>query len=151
MRFSWDPKKAASNLKRHQVGFAEAVTVLENPLTEFAPDTEHGKTKVRASAEPGVAAMREMPEFDFSKSTGRGGEGLRKALELMRASKRGRPRKDSVSRETQAKSVRLPAWAWEEIARRAKMFKTTDNAVLRDVIASWLEKPAKRRRSRKAA
>ena len=109
------------------------------------------KTKVRVSAEPSAAAMREMPEFDFSKSTGRGAEGMRKALEIMRASKRGRPRRDSVSRETQAKSVRLPAWAWEEIARRAKMLKMTDSAVLRDVIASWLEKPAKRRRSRKAA
>jgi len=32
------------------------------------------------------------PGFDFNRSTGRGPKGLRKALEIMRASKRGRPR-----------------------------------------------------------
>jgi hypothetical protein len=44
----------------------------------------------------------------------------------------------------------LPAWAWEEIARRAKALNTSDNAVVRDVIANALEKPLKRR-SRRAA
>ncbi len=30
MRFSWDPPKAAANLRAHAVSFAEAVTVLED-------------------------------------------------------------------------------------------------------------------------
>ena len=32
MRFSWDPPKAAANLRAHDVSFAEAVTVLEDDL-----------------------------------------------------------------------------------------------------------------------
>ncbi|MEK7716000.1 MAG: BrnT family toxin, partial [candidate division NC10 bacterium] len=30
MRFEWDPPKAEANLRTHGVGFAEAVTVLED-------------------------------------------------------------------------------------------------------------------------
>ena len=30
MKFEWDPDKAASNLSKHRVRFAEAVTVLED-------------------------------------------------------------------------------------------------------------------------
>ena len=30
MRFEWDPRKAAANLRAHGVSFAEAVTVLED-------------------------------------------------------------------------------------------------------------------------
>lgn len=30
MKFEWDPDKAASNLRKHRVRFAEAVTVLED-------------------------------------------------------------------------------------------------------------------------
>lgn len=30
MRFEWDPPKAEANLRAHGVGFAEAVTVLED-------------------------------------------------------------------------------------------------------------------------
>lgn len=97
------------------------------------------RRKKPSTAEPSAAAMREMPEFDFSKSSGRGREGMRKALEMMRAAKRGRPRLDVASPEMKAKSIRLPAWVWVEIGRRAKKQKTTDNAVVRDAIALWLE------------
>ena len=40
MRFEWDPRKAAANLKAHGVSFAEAVTVLEDDfaLTREDPD-----------------------------------------------------------------------------------------------------------------
>ena len=31
VEFEWDPVKAASNLRRHGVRFAEAVTVLDDP------------------------------------------------------------------------------------------------------------------------
>lgn len=42
MRFEWDPRKAAANLRRHKVSFAEAVTVLEDEfgLTREDPDEE---------------------------------------------------------------------------------------------------------------
>ncbi len=40
MRFEWDPRKAAANLRTHEVSFAEAVTVLEDEfgLTRGDPD-----------------------------------------------------------------------------------------------------------------
>lgn len=40
MRFEWDPRKAAANLRTHGVRFAEAVTVLEDAfaLTRVDPD-----------------------------------------------------------------------------------------------------------------
>ena len=40
MRFEWDPQKANANLHAHGIGFAEAVTVLEDAfaLTREDPD-----------------------------------------------------------------------------------------------------------------
>lgn len=40
MRFEWDPRKAAVNLRTHGISFAEAVTVLEDEfaLTRQDPD-----------------------------------------------------------------------------------------------------------------
>ena len=40
VRFEWDPRKAAANLRSHGVSFAEAVTVLddEHALTRQDPD-----------------------------------------------------------------------------------------------------------------
>lgn len=42
MRFEWDPPKAEANLRTHGVGFAEAVTVLEDDyaLTREDPDDD---------------------------------------------------------------------------------------------------------------
>ena len=42
MRFSYDPAKAASNLKKHGVSFSDAEGVLEDPLavTVEDPDAE---------------------------------------------------------------------------------------------------------------
>ncbi len=42
VQFEWDPKKAAANLKVHGVGFADAVTVLEDDcaLTREDADAE---------------------------------------------------------------------------------------------------------------
>ena len=51
VQFSWDPRKAASNLKKHRVSFAEAQTVLENPLTDYAPDLDHDDPRLRALGE----------------------------------------------------------------------------------------------------
>lgn len=40
MIYAWDPRKAASNLRKHGVGFTEAATVFLDPaaLTFFDPD-----------------------------------------------------------------------------------------------------------------
>jgi uncharacterized DUF497 family protein len=34
MRFSWDPRKAASNVRKHSVTFEEAATVFADPLAQ---------------------------------------------------------------------------------------------------------------------
>ena len=41
MRFSWDPGKAASNVRKHGVTFEEATTVLADPLAMVITDTVH--------------------------------------------------------------------------------------------------------------
>jgi len=41
MDFEWDPSKAASNLRKHKVSFAEAATVLRDPLSITVPDPDH--------------------------------------------------------------------------------------------------------------
>ena len=40
MEFEWDPNKAASNLRKHGVRFAEAMTVFEDDVTLTMPDSE---------------------------------------------------------------------------------------------------------------
>ena len=39
--FSWDPQKAAANLKKHGVGFPEAITAFADPLSITIPDPAH--------------------------------------------------------------------------------------------------------------
>jgi uncharacterized DUF497 family protein len=41
VRFTWDPRKAASNSKKHGVSFEEAVTVFADPLARIAEDAVH--------------------------------------------------------------------------------------------------------------
>ncbi|MBA4417772.1 MAG: hypothetical protein C0392_07665 [Syntrophus sp. (in: bacteria)] len=41
MRFEWDPKKAATNLKKHGVTFQEAATVFGDPLSITFYDPDH--------------------------------------------------------------------------------------------------------------
>jgi uncharacterized DUF497 family protein len=36
--FEWDDRKAAANLKKHRVSFAEALTALSDPAAVTAPD-----------------------------------------------------------------------------------------------------------------
>jgi uncharacterized DUF497 family protein len=38
MRFTWDPEKAASNLRKHGVSFREASTVFGDPLAAMVVD-----------------------------------------------------------------------------------------------------------------
>ena len=43
MRFEWDPKKAAANLKKHVVSFQEAATVFGDPLAITFQDPDHSE------------------------------------------------------------------------------------------------------------
>ena len=45
--FEHDPCKAASNLKKHGVSFAEAMTVFEDPLASTLPDDQHSANENR--------------------------------------------------------------------------------------------------------
>lgn len=39
--FEWDPRKAASNLKKHGVSFAEALTVFSDRAARIFDDPDH--------------------------------------------------------------------------------------------------------------
>lgn len=41
MNLEWDPRKAASNRRKHGVDFHEAATALEDPLSTTYPDPDH--------------------------------------------------------------------------------------------------------------
>lgn len=47
MEFEWDPKKAASNLKKHEVPFDEAATAFGDPLSLTIPDPDHSDDEDR--------------------------------------------------------------------------------------------------------
>jgi len=54
--FSWDPKKAVANLKKHGVDFREAATVFDDPLSTTFPNEEHS-TSERRFVTIGVSAF----------------------------------------------------------------------------------------------
>ncbi len=41
MRFSWDPKKAGANLRKHTVSFEEASTVFRDVFSVTGSDPDH--------------------------------------------------------------------------------------------------------------
>jgi uncharacterized DUF497 family protein len=47
MEFEWDNVKAASNLDKHGVSFAEAMTVFGDPLEVTIPDPDHSLEEFR--------------------------------------------------------------------------------------------------------
>jgi uncharacterized protein len=47
MNLEWDPQKAASNLRKHRVSFAEAVTVFRDQLSITIPDPDHSGVEDR--------------------------------------------------------------------------------------------------------
>jgi hypothetical protein len=46
-RITWNPKKAAQNLRKHGVSFEEAREVLDHPLTRAVPDLRHSQVEDR--------------------------------------------------------------------------------------------------------
>jgi hypothetical protein len=47
MRFTWDQKKASSNLAKHGISFEEAATVFGDPLSNNFPDPDHSIAEQR--------------------------------------------------------------------------------------------------------
>jgi hypothetical protein len=47
MTFTWDPEKDAVNRRKHAVGFHEAASVLEDPLSTTYPDPVHSRGEQR--------------------------------------------------------------------------------------------------------
>ena len=47
MEFEWEAAKAASNLEKHGVSFAEAITVFGDPLEVTIPDPDHSLEEFR--------------------------------------------------------------------------------------------------------
>ncbi|MBV6450672.1 MAG: hypothetical protein MHPDNHAH_01398 [Anaerolineales bacterium] len=47
MKFSWDPRKADINLRKHGVAFDEAITVFSDPLAFIFDDLEHSENEHR--------------------------------------------------------------------------------------------------------
>jgi uncharacterized protein len=47
MRFEWDDRKAAANLKKHNVSFLEAVSVFYDPISATGNDPDHSMDEQR--------------------------------------------------------------------------------------------------------
>jgi len=45
--FTWDPRKAAANLRKHQVSLEEAATAFGDPLSVTIPDPTHSQGEER--------------------------------------------------------------------------------------------------------
>jgi uncharacterized protein len=47
LRFEWDERKAASNIKKHEIEFSEAVTVFYDTLAQEFDDETHSRDERR--------------------------------------------------------------------------------------------------------
>jgi uncharacterized protein len=47
LRFEWDQRKAALNLKKHGVSFQEATSVFADTLSITVPDPDHSASAIR--------------------------------------------------------------------------------------------------------
>jgi len=47
VEFEWDPEKAAANVKKHGVQFAEAMTIFGDPLELTIADPDHSEGEPR--------------------------------------------------------------------------------------------------------
>ena len=48
LQFTWDPIKAAANLRKHGVSFEDASTVFRNLLAKVLPDPTHSEQEERS-------------------------------------------------------------------------------------------------------
>src|SRR5262245_12642268 len=72
MEFEWDPEKAAANIKRRRVSFAEAASVLEDPLSTTFPDPAHSDEEARFVTMSKASRPEDdlRPEYDFAAMKG---------------------------------------------------------------------------------
>jgi uncharacterized protein len=47
MEFGWDPRKDATNRRKHGIGFREATTVFGDPFATTFPDNDHSLVEQR--------------------------------------------------------------------------------------------------------
>jgi len=47
VKFSWDPRKADSNLRKHGIAFDEAITVFSDPMALIFDDMVHSEEEPR--------------------------------------------------------------------------------------------------------
>ena len=47
MKFEWDTKKAAANLKKHGISFESAAEAFADELSATFPDPDHSKSEAR--------------------------------------------------------------------------------------------------------
>ena len=47
LQFTWDPRKAAANRRKHGIDFAEAATAFGDPLSLTIPDPDHSDVEDR--------------------------------------------------------------------------------------------------------
>ncbi len=45
MNYEWDSQKAAANLRKHKVDFADAVGVFQDPMALTVPDDRHEEAR----------------------------------------------------------------------------------------------------------
>jgi len=114
-RFEWDPKKAASNLKRHGISFEDAVGVFGDPLARIFDDEDFA-----------VGERRDAP----GRRQGMSGKTMRK----------GSHRKRRPSREDMRREYRFD-YRKARPNRFAGMLKGTTAVVLDPDVASVFESP----------
>ena len=156
MNFTWNPRKAASNRKKHGVSFEEAVTVFGDPLAlaiEDAVERRSGSSarvaprpmrgddmkKVRKPREPSKASLRGIPEVDFGAAkVRRNPYAARVASEGIVHVRPGRPRKGTETGPTEPRSIRFPAPVWKLLEERAKAQGLSLHSALRGAIIDWV-------------
>jgi len=95
--------------------------------------------------EPSAASLTEMPEADFATARVRKNPYVLKASGGPRAAEpriqygRGRPRAGEESGPTPPRSLRLPQVMWRALDAAARERHTTTHALLREVIAAFVE------------
>lgn len=103
--------------------------------------------------EPSAASLREMPELEELSGRGDRGRYHKKASAAggyydgpdgtrWVPLKPGRPKTGAESEATAPRSVRFPASLWKRLDAEAKKRGTTRHALLRELVAEWLERAA---------
>ena len=70
MEFEWDPEKAAVNVKKHGVEFAEAMTIFGDPLELTIADPDHSEDEPRFLS-IGLSAGGRLLVVAYTERTGR--------------------------------------------------------------------------------